>query len=53
MAAIQVKKAGYLLMAVPRVFEKVYNGAEQTAAAGGKVKIFRWAAKQSGFHEIR
>lgn len=36
-----------LLVAVPRVFEKVYNGAEQKAAAGGKVKIFRWAAKQS------
>lgn len=36
-----------LLLAVPRVFEKVYNGAEQKAAAGGKVKIFRWAAKQS------
>jgi len=36
-----------LLVAVPRVFEKVYNGAEQTAAAGGKVKIFRWAAKQA------
>ncbi|WP_061962247.1 AMP-dependent synthetase/ligase [Demequina flava] len=36
-----------LLLAVPRVFEKVYNGAEQKAAADGKVKIFRWAAKQS------
>jgi long-chain acyl-CoA synthetase len=36
-----------LLVAVPRVFEKVYNGAEQKAAAAGKVKIFRWAAKQS------
>jgi len=36
-----------LLVAVPRVFEKVYNGAEQKAAAGGKIKIFRWAAKQS------
>ncbi|MGC4174155.1 AMP-dependent synthetase/ligase [Demequina sp.] len=36
-----------LLVAVPRVFEKVYNGAEQKAAAGGKVKIFRWAAQQS------
>ena len=36
-----------LLVAVPRVFEKVYNGAEQAAADGGKVKIFRWAAKQS------
>lgn len=36
-----------LLLAVPRVFEKVYNGAEQKAAADGKVKIFRWAAQQS------
>ncbi|MFP5360086.1 MAG: AMP-dependent synthetase/ligase [Actinomycetes bacterium] len=36
-----------LILAVPRVFEKVYNSAEQKAAAGGKVKIFRWAAKQS------
>ncbi len=35
------------ILAVPRVFEKVYNGAEQTAAAGGKGGIFRWAAKQS------
>jgi long-chain acyl-CoA synthetase len=25
------------------VFEKVYNTAEQTAAAGGKAKIFHWA----------
>ncbi|WP_425956878.1 AMP-dependent synthetase/ligase [Xylanimonas sp. McL0601] len=32
------------ILAVPRVFEKVYNAAEQTAAAGGKVKIFHWAA---------
>ena len=32
------------LLAVPRVFEKVYNGAEQKAAAGGKLKIFHWAA---------
>ncbi|GMA33966.1 hypothetical protein GCM10025876_01700 [Demequina litorisediminis] len=36
-----------LLLAVPRVFEKVYNGAEQKAAADGKVKVFRWAAQQS------
>lgn len=36
-----------LVVAVPRVFEKVYNGAEQKAAAGGKVKIFRWSAKQA------
>lgn len=33
------------LLAVPRVFEKVYNAAEQKAAATGKVKIFRWAAR--------
>jgi long-chain acyl-CoA synthetase len=31
------------LLAVPRVFEKVYNSAEQKAAAGGKLKIFHWA----------
>lgn len=36
-----------LVLAVPRVFEKVYNSAEQKAAAGGKVRIFRWAAKQA------
>ncbi|MCB2413843.1 AMP-dependent synthetase/ligase [Demequina sp. TTPB684] len=36
-----------LILAVPRVFEKVYTAAEQKAAAGGKVKIFRWAAKQA------
>ncbi|NUR91298.1 MAG: long-chain fatty acid--CoA ligase, partial [Nonomuraea sp.] len=28
------------LLGVPRVFEKVYNGAEQKAVAGGKGKIF-------------
>ncbi|MDL4819894.1 AMP-dependent synthetase/ligase [Actinomadura opuntiae] len=32
------------LLAVPRVFEKVYNGAEQKADADGKGKIFRTAA---------
>jgi long-chain acyl-CoA synthetase len=36
-----------LIVAVPRVFEKVYNGAEQKASAGGKGGIFRWAARQS------
>lgn len=36
-----------ILLAVPRVYEKVYNSAEQKAAAGGKVKIFRWAAAQA------
>ncbi|POM24135.1 Long-chain-fatty-acid--CoA ligase FadD15 [Actinomadura rubteroloni] len=33
------------LLAVPRVFEKVYNGAEQKAAADGKGKIFHAAAE--------
>ena len=32
------------LLAVPRVFEKVYNSAEQKAEAAGKGKIFRTAA---------
>ncbi|MCT1437928.1 AMP-dependent synthetase/ligase [Brachybacterium paraconglomeratum] len=33
------------LLAVPRVFEKVYNGAEAKAIAGGKGRIFGAAAK--------
>ena len=33
------------LLAVPRVFEKVYNNAELKAEAGGKGKIFRAAAQ--------
>ena len=32
------------LLAVPRVFEKIYNSAEQKAESGGKGKIFRAAA---------
>lgn len=32
------------LLAVPRVFEKVYNSAEQKAESGGKGAIFRTAA---------
>jgi long-chain acyl-CoA synthetase len=32
------------LLAVPRVFEKVYNGAEQKATAEGKGRIFHMAA---------
>ena len=35
------------ILSVPRVFEKVYNSAEQKAAAGVKLKLFRWAAKTS------
>jgi long-chain acyl-CoA synthetase len=33
------------LLAVPRVFEKVYNSAEATAESDGKGKIFGYAAK--------
>ncbi|WP_219462729.1 AMP-dependent synthetase/ligase [Nonomuraea rhizosphaerae] len=33
------------LLGVPRVFEKVYNGAEQKAVAGGKGAIFARAAE--------
>jgi len=33
------------LLAVPRVFEKVYNGAEAKAIAGGKGKIFTAASQ--------
>jgi long-chain acyl-CoA synthetase len=35
------------LLAVPRVFEKVYNSSEQKAGGGAKLKLFRWAAKTS------
>jgi long-chain acyl-CoA synthetase len=33
------------LLAVPRVFEKVYNSAEQKATAAGRAKIFHRAAR--------
>ena len=32
------------LLTVPRVFEKIYNSAEQKAEAGGRGKLFRQAA---------
>lgn len=38
------------LLAVPRVFEKVYNASEQKAEAGGKGKIFRNAAHVAVAH---
>ena len=38
------------LLAVPRVFEKVYNSAEQKAEAGGRGKIFRTAAHTAVEH---
>ncbi|WP_405217401.1 AMP-dependent synthetase/ligase [Agrococcus sp. Ld7] len=37
-------------LAVPRVFEKVYNASEQKAEAGGKGKIFRAAAQAAVAH---
>ena len=43
-AVLPVFKPTFLL-AVPRVFEKVYNAAELKAEAGGKGKIFRAAAE--------
>jgi long-chain acyl-CoA synthetase len=33
------------LLAVPRVFEKVYNSAEQKAGAGAALRLFRWSAR--------
>jgi len=33
------------VLAVPRVFEKVYNSAEQKAGTGIKLRLFRWSAK--------
>jgi long-chain acyl-CoA synthetase len=33
------------ILAVPRVFEKVYNSSEQKAGSGLKLRIFRWSAK--------
>jgi long-chain acyl-CoA synthetase len=38
------------LLAVPRVFEKVYNSAEQKAESGGKGKIFRAASEVAVEH---
>lgn len=33
------------LLAVPRVLEKIYNSADQSAGNGVKLRTFRWAAK--------
>jgi long-chain acyl-CoA synthetase len=38
------------LLAVPRVFEKVFNSAEQKAESGGRGKIFRAAAEVAIAH---
>lgn len=47
--ALETFKPTFLL-AVPRVFEKVYNSAEQKAESGGKGKIFRSAAQTAIDH---
>lgn len=33
------------ILAVPRVFEKIYNSADAKAGTGAKLKIFRWSSK--------
>jgi len=33
------------LLAVPRVFEKIYNSSEQKAEAAGRGRVFGWAAR--------
>jgi len=38
------------VLAVPRVFEKVYNSAEQKAGSGVRLRLFRWAAKVAITH---
>ncbi|KQR21910.1 long-chain fatty acid--CoA ligase [Agreia sp. Leaf335] len=40
------------LLAVPRVFEKVYNSSEQKAESGGKGAIFRKAAATAIEHSV-
>lgn len=49
MRAVSTFKPTFLL-AVPRVFEKIYNSAEQKADLGGKGKIFRAAADTAVAH---
>lgn len=44
---LQIDMASFkptFVLAVPRIFEKIYNGAEARAEAGGKGSIFRQAA---------
>ncbi|MFK5584001.1 AMP-dependent synthetase/ligase [Ornithinimicrobium sp. LYQ131] len=36
------------LLAVPRVFEKIYTAGEQRAEAAGRGRVFRWAADVAG-----
>ncbi|PZE57221.1 long-chain fatty acid--CoA ligase [Curtobacterium sp. MCLR17_044] len=49
MRAVSTFKPTFLL-AVPRVFEKIYNSAEQKADLGGRGRIFRAAADTAVAH---
>ncbi|ROP64031.1 long-chain fatty acid--CoA ligase [Curtobacterium sp. PhB115] len=49
MRAVSTFKPSFLL-AVPRVFEKIYNSAEQKADLGGKGRVFRAAAATAVAH---
>jgi long-chain acyl-CoA synthetase len=49
MRAVSTFQPSFLL-AVPRVFEKIYNSAEQKADLGGKGRIFRAAARTAVEH---
>nr|WP_254701018.1 long-chain fatty acid--CoA ligase [Curtobacterium pusillum] len=49
MHAVSTFKPSFLL-AVPRVFEKIYNSAEQKAELGGRGKVFRAAARTAVAH---
>ncbi|TCK63034.1 long-chain fatty acid--CoA ligase [Curtobacterium sp. PhB136] len=49
MKAVSTFKPSFLL-AVPRVFEKIYNSAEQKADLGGKGRVFRAAATTAVAH---
>ena len=40
------------LLAVPRVFEKVYNSSEQKAEGAGRGKVFRKAAEVAHAHSV-
>ncbi|MDO4260068.1 MAG: long-chain fatty acid--CoA ligase [Actinomycetaceae bacterium] len=42
-----------ILLAVPRVLEKVYNAAAAKAGGGLKGKIFSWSARQAKDHALR
>ena len=40
------------LIAVPRVFERVYNAADAKAGTGLKLRLFRWAARTASSYSV-